>query len=59
MQFSDALLEEGVFAQGIVYPTVAMDKGRVRLIITASYTEDDLNFALDRLERAGKRLGLI
>ncbi|WP_068620152.1 glycine C-acetyltransferase [Paenibacillus tuaregi] len=59
MQFSDALLEEGLFAQGIVYPTVAMDKGRVRLIITASHTEDDLNFALDRLERAGKRLGLI
>ncbi|CAM4007964.1 glycine C-acetyltransferase [Paenibacillus alkaliterrae] len=58
-KFSDRLLEEGVFAQGIVFPTVAMDKGRVRLIITANHTMDDLNFALDRLQHVGKQFGLI
>ncbi len=59
MKFSDALLEEGIFALGIVYPTVAMDKGRVRLIITAAHTDEDLKFALDRLEKAGRAYGLI
>ncbi len=55
MQFSDLLLEEGIFAQGIVYPTVAMDKGRVRFIVTAKHTREDLDFALGALEKAGKR----
>lgn len=59
MEFSDKLLAEGIFAQGIVYPTVAMDKGRVRLIITANHSQDDLDFALDKLERVGKRFALI
>ncbi|MBP1993384.1 glycine C-acetyltransferase [Paenibacillus eucommiae] len=59
MQFSDRLLQEGIFAQGIVYPTVALDKGRVRLIITANHTIEDLDFALDRLELAGKQFGLL
>ncbi|MGO4276666.1 aminotransferase class I/II-fold pyridoxal phosphate-dependent enzyme, partial [Paenibacillus sp. TAF58] len=40
LRFSDRLLEEGVFAQGIIYPTVAMDKGRVRLIVTAQHTKE-------------------
>lgn len=59
MRFSDRLLQEGVFAQGIVYPTVAANKGRVRLIVTATHTEDDLKFALDVIERAGREFGLI
>lgn len=59
MHFSDRLLEEGVFAQGIVYPTVAMDKGRVRLIVTAQHTEEDLAFALNSLQKVGREFGLI
>ncbi|MDR6552265.1 glycine C-acetyltransferase [Paenibacillus qinlingensis] len=59
MRFSDRLLEEGIFAQGIVYPTVAMDKGRVRLIVTAQHTEADLAFALATLEKVGREFGLI
>lgn len=59
MRFSDRLLEEGIFAQGIVYPTVAMDKGRVRLIVTAQHTEEDLAFALGSLEKVGREFGLI
>ncbi|WP_199616122.1 glycine C-acetyltransferase [Paenibacillus alkalitolerans] len=59
MRFSDALLAEGVFAQGIVYPTVAMDKGRVRLIVTAMHTREELDFAADAMSRAGKAQGLI
>ena len=59
MKFSDRLLEEGIFAQGIVYPTVAMDKGRVRLIVTASHTKADLDFALDKLRKVGSEFGLV
>lgn len=59
MRFSDRLLQEGVFAQGIVYPTVAMDKGRVRLIVTARHTKEDLIFALDCLQKVGREFGLI
>ncbi|MEC0232043.1 glycine C-acetyltransferase [Paenibacillus alba] len=59
MRFSDRLLEEGIFAQGIVYPTVAMDKGRVRLIVTAQHKQDDLAFALSSLQKVGREFGLI
>ncbi|WP_274366083.1 glycine C-acetyltransferase [Paenibacillus thermotolerans] len=58
MRFSDALLEEGVFAQGIVYPTVAMDKGRVRLIVTAMHTREELDFAADALVKAARKTGM-
>ncbi|GFZ77519.1 8-amino-7-oxononanoate synthase 1 [Paenibacillus marchantiophytorum] len=59
MRFSDRLLEAGIFAQGIVYPTVAMDKGRVRLIVTAQHTKEDLAFALNALQQVGREFGLI
>jgi glycine C-acetyltransferase len=59
MLFSDQLLARNIFAQGIVYPTVPMDKGRVRLIITAKHTKADLDFALEQLEAVGKQFGLI
>ncbi|WP_409341560.1 glycine C-acetyltransferase [Paenibacillus sp. MBLB4367] len=59
MKVSDRLLQEGIFAQGIVYPTVALDKGRVRLIVTATHTRQDLDFALEKLAKVGKEFGLI
>lgn len=59
INFSRRLLAEGVFAQGIVYPTVAMDKGRVRCIVTAAHTEDDLAFAVDKIVAVGKQTGVL
>ncbi|MFS0837138.1 glycine C-acetyltransferase [Paenibacillus sp. 1P03SA] len=59
MHFSNRLLEEGVFAQGIVFPTVAADKGRIRMIITAAHSQDDLDFALEALKKVGRETGLI
>ena len=59
MKLSDRLFEEGVFAQGIAFPTVARDKARVRTIVTATHTQDELQFALDAFQRVGKELGLI
>jgi glycine C-acetyltransferase len=59
MQLSDRLFQEGVFAQGIAYPTVARDKARVRTIVTATHTRDELQFALDKFKKVGAELGLI
>ncbi|MBB6670540.1 glycine C-acetyltransferase [Cohnella nanjingensis] len=59
MRFSAQLLEEGVFAPGIVYPTVAADKGRVRLIVTAAHSDEDLAFARAALREVGRAFGLI
>jgi len=59
MKLSDLLFQEGVFAQGIAFPTVAKDKARVRTIVTATHTRDDLQFALDAFGKVGKELGLV
>jgi glycine C-acetyltransferase len=59
MQLSKRLFEEGVFAQGIVYPTVPADKCRVRTIVTALHTRDELTKALDIFEKVGKELKII
>jgi len=56
---SDRLFEEGVFAQAIGYPTVARDKARVRTIVTATHTREDLQYALDAFQKVGKEIGLI
>jgi len=58
MKLSDRLFQEGVFAQGIAFPTVARDKARVRTIVTATHTRDDLQFALDRFAAVGLELGI-
>ncbi len=59
VQLSTRLFEEGVFAQAIVYPTVAIDKCRVRTIVTALHTNEELTKALDAFARVGKELGII
>jgi glycine C-acetyltransferase len=59
MKLSDRLFEEGVFAQGIGFPTVARDKARVRTIVTATHTQDQLQFALDMFAKVGREIGLI
>jgi glycine C-acetyltransferase len=56
---SDGLFGAGVFAQAIGFPTVARDRARVRTIVTATHTRDDLQYALDAFARVGKQIGLI
>src|SRR5580765_2008010 len=58
-QLSDRLFEAGVFAQAIGFPTVARDKARVRTIVTATHTRDDLQYALDAFARVGREIGII
>lgn len=58
-QFSHELFEAGVFAQGIGYPTVAKGKARLRTIVTATHTEEQLARALGIFEAVGKKLRIV
>ena len=58
-RFSDDLFARGVFAQGIYFPMVAEEKSRVRTIVMATHTRDDLTEALKAFEEVGRGLGVI
>jgi glycine C-acetyltransferase len=58
-RFSDRLIEEGVFVQPVVFPTVAMDKARLRTIVTAAHANEQLDTVLAAFDRVGHELGLI
>jgi glycine C-acetyltransferase len=59
MKLSDRLFEEGVFAQGIGFPTVPDDRSRVRTIVTAEHSRDELEACLTAFEKVGRELALI
>jgi glycine C-acetyltransferase len=59
MELSRQLFEEGLFVKPIVFPLVAKDRARVRIIVTAQHTMEDLDEALAIFERVGKRMKLI
>jgi glycine C-acetyltransferase len=58
-RFSQGLFDAGVFAQPVVYPTVAMDKARIRTIVTAAHGDEQLDRALAAFAVAGRELGLV
>jgi glycine C-acetyltransferase len=58
-RFSDRLFEEGVFAMGIGFPTVPEEKSRVRTIVTAEHSREELDTCLDAFERVGRELAII
>jgi glycine C-acetyltransferase len=59
IRFSERLFEEGVFGTSVVYPTVALDKARIRTIVTAAHTDEHLDRALEAFARVGLELGVI
>src|SRR4051794_14757266 len=59
MEFSRELFKEGVMATGIAFPTVAEGKARIRTIMTATHTQEQMERALEVLSRVGKRLGIV
>jgi glycine C-acetyltransferase len=58
-KMSDRLFEEGLFALPIVFPMVARDKARIRTIMNAALTDEDLEFAISTFEKIGKELKII
>jgi glycine C-acetyltransferase len=58
-RFSRRLFEQGMFAMAIGYPTVPKGKARIRVMISASHSRDDLDQALGIFEKIGKELRVI
>ena len=56
---SSRLYDDGVFALPIVFPMVARDKARIRTMMNAGLTKEDINFALEKFEKFGKKLAII
>ncbi|HWZ43677.1 MAG TPA: glycine C-acetyltransferase [Candidatus Saccharimonadales bacterium] len=59
MEFSRELFNAGVYVPGIAFPTVAEGKARLRTIMTAAHTRDQLQKSLEIFSRVGKRMGII
>src|SRR3984893_17899611 len=59
MEFSRELFKEGVLGTGITFPTVPEGKARIRTIMTATHTRDELDQALNVLGKVGKRMGIL
>jgi glycine C-acetyltransferase len=59
MEFSRELFKEGVLGTGIAFPTVPEGKARIRTIMTATHTKEELERALAVLQRVGKRMGIL
>jgi glycine C-acetyltransferase len=59
MEFSRELFKEGVLGTGITYPTVPEGKARVRTIMTATHTNEQLERALAVLGKVGKKMGIL
>jgi glycine C-acetyltransferase len=59
ISFADRLLEEGVWATSVVYPTVALDGARLRTIVTAGHADDELDACLEAFARVGRELGIV
>jgi 8-amino-7-oxononanoate synthase len=59
LQMAQALREHGVYAVAIRPPTVPMGGARLRFSVMASHTEEDLSFALESVEKVGKKMGII
>lgn len=57
--FSRSLLEHGIFAMAIGYPTVPMGKARIRVMNSAAHSQADLEQALDIFARVGRELNIL
>ena len=58
-EFSQKLFEAGIFAQSIGYPTVPMGKARIRVMISAAHSKDDLTWAVEQVKKIGESLRLL
>ena len=56
---SRRLFELGVFGTAITYPTVPQGKARIRVMISASHSQEDLDFGIEQFTVVGRELGLL
>ncbi len=53
---SNRLMDEGIFALPIMFPMVPRGTARIRVMMNAGLTKDDLNLALGTFEKLGREL---
>ncbi|MCK9246193.1 MAG: glycine C-acetyltransferase [Anaerolineaceae bacterium] len=56
-EFSRKLFDEGIFAGALGFPTVPLGKARIRVMVSAAHSQNQLEQALEAFERVGKKLG--
>ncbi|WP_422484362.1 glycine C-acetyltransferase [Gudongella sp. DL1XJH-153] len=59
MEFSKRLLEKGVFVSGIIFPTVPKGTGRLRCMVTAAHTREQLDNAVESFRQVGKEMDIL
>lgn len=59
IDFSNELLENGIFVQAVRYPTVSKGSARLRISLTALHNKNQLISVIDSFERVGKKLAII
>lgn len=57
--FAAQLLDEGIYVTGFYYPVVPKGKARIRVQISAAHSTADIDFAIDKFSKVGKKLGVI
>lgn len=57
--FANALLEEGIYVIGFYFPVVPKGKSRIRVQVSAAHSKEQIDFAIDKFTRVGKKLGAI
>jgi len=58
-EFSRRLFDDGVFAMAIGFPTVPMGKARIRVMISATHSEHDLDYGIEKFAAVGRQLGVL
>lgn len=58
-EFANALLEEGIYVIGFYYPVVPKGKSRIRVQISAAHSKEQVQFAVEKFTKVGKKLGAI
>jgi glycine C-acetyltransferase len=58
-RFADALLDEGIYAIGFSYPVVPQGEARIRVQVSASHANEDLQAAVDAFARVGRALRVV
>jgi glycine C-acetyltransferase len=58
-EFSQKLFDDGIFAQSIGFPTVPAGKARIRVMLSATHSEEDLTLAIDHFGKIGKAMKII
>ncbi|XP_021942090.1 2-amino-3-ketobutyrate coenzyme A ligase, mitochondrial-like [Zootermopsis nevadensis] len=57
--FADEMLARGIYVVGFSYPVVPKNKARIRVQLSASHSDEDINKAVNAFVEVGKKLNVI